>query len=227
MVENKVLIGVPTGEYSRRADFYDYYNMLEKPDNTVAMFCHDRSPARSRNIIIDQAFEFGCTHILFIDDDHAYKPDALNRLLAHDVDCVSGLYLSRAYPHQPLAFDFADESGAALHMYLEDGVKGLQPIVAAGFGFCLIKTDVFKKMDKPYVRLGELDSQEWCDDIGFFKRFREAGFQAHVDLDCQIGHIGTMILWPNQMEDKWYTGYDTGSGKGMINTPQIALVEAE
>jgi hypothetical protein len=113
------------------------------------------------------------------------------------------------------------KSGAALYTYLEDDVTGLRKVAAAGFGFCLIKTSVFKKMEKPYVRLGELDAQEWCDDIGFFNRFQKAGFQAYCDFDCQAGHMATMILWPNYVDGKWYTGYDTGASKGMINTLQI------
>jgi len=222
MVHNKVLIGVTTGEYARRADFYDYYNLLTKPEDTFVLFSHDRSPAHGRNLLIEAAKQNNCTHILLIDDDMAYKPEALLQLLSHDKDIVSGLYLSRAYPHQAFVFDLADEDGAAFPMYLLDNDKQrLKPIIAAGFGFVLIKMSVFDKLEKPYVRLGELNKEEWCDDIGFFKRVREAGVQSYVDMECCVGHMGTMIIWPNKVDDKWYSGYDTG-GTGAINTPQIA-----
>lgn len=220
MVDPKVLIGVITGEYARRADFYDYYNLLIKPNNTFSLFCHDRSPAKGRNLIIEQAFIYDCTHILFIDDDMAYKPESLNQLLEHDLDIVTGLYLSRAYPHQPLIFDCADEDGRCLYSYLNANEPRLKEVVAAGLGYCLIKTDVFRKLEKPWVRLGEIDSQEWCDDIGFFKRVREAGFKIFCDMECLVGHMGTMVIWPQKKDGLWYTGYDT-SGRGMISTPQI------
>lgn len=220
MAHNKVLIGVITDEYARRADFYDYYHMMEKPEGALVAFNHSRSPARGRNELINAAIEKECTHILFIDDDMAYPPNALNDLLKHDVDVVSGLYLSRAYPHNPLAFDLADDDGSAFPMYLTEGKSGLHPIVAAGFGFLLVKTSVFEKLEKPYVRLGELNAQEWCDDIGFFNRLRNAGVQSYVDLDVRIGHMGTMIIWPNQDAGKWFSGYDT-NGNGSINTPQF------
>ncbi len=221
MVSNKTLIGVITGEYARRADFYDYYHMLNKPDNAGLILCHDRSPAKGRNMIIEAAMENGFTHVLLIDDDTTYEPDALKMLLRHDKDIVSGLYLSRAYPHQPFVFDIADEDGAAFPLYLTDNVSGPIPIVAAGFGFVLIKTKVFEKLEKPYVRLGELNNEEWCDDIGFFKRVREAGIESYCDTDVRIGHMGTMIIKPTKGPDgKWYTSYDTG-GTGAINTPQI------
>lgn len=221
-MDTKVLIAAPTGEYARRADFYDFYEMLDKPFGTMCMRPHDRSPAKARNVAIQEAFNNNCTHILFVDDDMAYKADALNRLLAHDRDVVSGIYLGRMYPHVPLIFDLVDEEGACFPIYLTDGLDGLVPIVAAGFGFVLIKMHVFEKMEKPYVRLGELNKEEWCDDIGFFKRLREqTGVQCFCDLNVKLGHMGTMIMWANQVDGKWFTGYDTGF-KEMVATPQIS-----
>lgn len=213
------MISVQTGEYARRADFYDYFFLLDKPANALAMPNHDRSPAKGRNTIIEHSIKQGCTHILFIDDDMTYEPDALDKLVQHDKDIVSGLYLSRAYPHQPLVFDLADEDGSACPMYLLDK-PSLVPIVAAGFGFLLVKTSIFDKLEKPYIRLGELNPEEWCDDIGFFKRVREAGIQSYCDMSVCLGHIGTMIIKPKYEKGQWYTVYDT-NGTGAIMSPQI------
>jgi len=222
MVDRKVLIGVPTGEYARRADFYDYYNLLSKPVGTMAMFVHGPSPAKNRNQIIDQAIEHKCSHVLFIDDDSAFKSDALIQLLEHDKDIVCGLQLRREYPHQPLIFDHMKSDGQSLYSYLNGDETRLKRIAACGFGFVLIKTTVFEKMEKPWVRIGELDPQEWSDDIGFFKRAREAGVtEMYCDMECRIGHISTMVVWPNKVDGKWYTGYDTRGDEGMLNTPQI------
>lgn len=220
MVDPKVLIGASTGEFARRADFYDYYNLLTKPPNSIAMFCHDRSPAKARNLIIEQALIHNCTHVLLIDDDMAFKENALTQLLSHDLPIVTGLYFSRAYPHQPLIFEYADEDGACLYAYLDGTESRLKKIVAAGLGFCLVNTEVFRKMEKPWVRLGELDPQEWCDDIGFFKRVREAGFEIYCDTECLIGHIGSVCTWPVKQGKDWLIGYDTG-GAGMISTPVV------
>jgi hypothetical protein len=220
MVDPKVLIGVITGEYARRADFYDYFNMLRKPANAFMLLCHDRSPAHGRNLIIQTALEHNCTHVLFIDDDMTYDADSLDKLLSHNLDIVTGLYLRRDYPHQPLIFDYSDPEGSALYSYLEGDEPRLKPIQNAGLGFCLIKTDVFRKMEKPWVRLGELNSEQWCDDIGFFNRARAAGFEMFCDTECCLGHMGTMIIKPLKENGAWYTTYDTG-GKGALKTPQI------
>ena len=228
MVDTKVLLAYITKDYISRSDFYDYMNLMIKPHNSMQAPSHDRSPAHGRNVLIQHALDNNFTHILFMDDDVVPKPDALIQLLEHDLDIVSGLYLSKAYPHEPIVFDVADEEGACLPMYLDSDNQRLRQVVAAGLGFCLIKTHVFRVMAKPWIRLGELDPQEWCDDLGFFKRVREAGFKIYCDTECLIGHIGSMIIRPNKQKDgKWYTGYDTG-GRGMINTLQtISMSEVK
>lgn len=219
MVDTKVLIGVPTGEYGRRADFYDYINIMAKNRDDILMFVHDRSPARNRNMIIEQALIHECSHVLFIDDDMAPPADGLQKLLEHGKDIVTGLYLIGTYPHQPLIFDTVGEEGS-LFSYLEENAPRLKSIKAAGMGFCLIKTNVFRQMEPPYFRLGELDPEQWCDDIGFFHRADQIGIKAYCDTDCLVGHIKTMIIKPNKVNGKWFTSYDTG-GRGAINTPQI------
>src|SRR5215475_917282 len=142
----KVLIRVPTCEVARRADFYDYYNALEKPVGTGCTFSHGQSPARNRNLMIQQALKHDFTHILFLDDDVVFQPDLLKRLLAHDVDLVTGLYLMRNFPHRPIIFKKTNEKGECYHQYLTEDMKGLIEIVACGLGACLIKTSVFKSM---------------------------------------------------------------------------------
>ncbi len=220
MVDSRVLIGAITGEYARRADFYDYYNLLLKPEGSMALFCHDRSPAKGRNMIIEAAIQHDCTHILFLDDDMAYPADTLNKLLAHNKDAVTGLYLSRAYPHQPLIFDDFDDEGKALFSYLTETTPPLKKVVAAGFGCVLIKVEALKQMEKPWVRLGELDAQEWCDDIGFWWRYYKAGLKLYCDTTVRVGHIGTVSIWPKLENGQWLVGYDT-SGNGMISTPLV------
>lgn len=220
-MDTKVLIAIPTAEFARRADFYDYFNMLEKPIGTICTFSHGQSPARNRNIMIEQALANDCSHIMFIDDDVAFKPDSLIKLLAHDKDMVSGLYLMRNYPHFPILFDESYDDGRCKFSFLEKGRKGLVEAVNCGLGAALIKIEVFKTMPKPWITLGELEKDHWCDDISFFNRARKLGFKLFVDLDIPFGHMNTAIIWPDRdPEGNWFTAYNTG-GTEVFKVPQV------
>lgn len=76
-------------------------------------------------------------------------------------------------------------------------------------------------MERPWVRLGELELDNWCDDIGFFKRAGEAGFESFCDLECVAGHVASVIVHPKLMGNQWYTSYWTASGEGEPVVPQV------
>jgi len=210
------MIAVPTAEMGRHSAFWDYFNMLQKPDGSVCTLAHGQSPAASRNGMIEAALEHDCSHILFIDDDMTFGPDSLARLLAHDVDIVSGYYLMRQFPHQGLIFDSAEPDGKCHWYEVDDDEHGLKEVVASGLGFCLFKMKVFEKLAKPWVRLGEIDLDGWCDDIGLFKRVREAGFKIHMDLDLPIGHIGSMVVKPVKKDGAWQVEIGTFGNETVV-----------
>lgn len=237
----KVLVAVPTAEMARTAMFYDTLRCIVQPPHGIAS-SHGQSPARNRNSLIEQALQFEhpdgskFSHILFIDDDVLPPNDVIDRLLNHDVDMVSGLYLMRSFPHQPIAFDWMDSSGHARHFYPEHGQNGLVEISSGGLGCCLIKREVFEAMI-PYcevmekdnchnwIRLGEMVSDHWCDDLGFFMRARDLGFQLYLDLSVKCGHINTYVLRPEMSSEGVHiVKYDTG-GTQSIAFPLPTLSE--
>lgn len=213
----KVLIGLSTGEYVRHASFIPSFIGLQRPNNSYTSTVHGQSPASARNIIIDQALESKCTHIFFMDDDMIFPPDTLTKLLAHDKDIVSGLYLLRGFPHYPAFFDKAYENGMCKFATL-GAEGGLVKGVNCGLGAALVSTKVFEKLEKPYVRLGEIEKDGWCDDVGFFNRCRKAGFDIYCDLDAPVGHITSATIWPEKHDGKWFINYK--HVKGNIMMPQ-------
>lgn len=216
----KVLIGIPTAGYSRNDSFYDYYNLLEKPEGTICTFARGQSPARNRNLMIKQALKHDCTHILFIDDDLAVPSDLLLRLMKHDKDVVTGLYLMRSFPHQPIIFDhFVKEEHIKFQWkFPVDGENGLVPIVNCGLGCALIKTDVFRALEEPWITLGEIEKDHWCDDTAFFPKVTKAGFEIFCDLSIQCGHMAQVIVRPEYVDGKWFVSYDT-NGTSKITFP--------
>lgn len=228
MVDKKIMLGVPTSIHARRADFYDYLNRLQKPDCFI-LNPHGSSPAFSRNRIIECAIEQDCSHVLFIDDDMAFPADMLIRLLAHDKDVVTGLYYYKHYIHQPIIFEKFNKKGYAFPIFLSPDTPDMLKIAACGFGCCLVKTHVFKAMQKPWVRLGELDQEQWCDDIGFFWRVKQENITEDIwcDTTLRVGHMAEVIIWPSKDPDgKWYSLYDTNNpmdGTGNVKVPQMQM----
>lgn len=225
----KLMVGIPTQEFARQAVFYDYLALLDIPKDTLIMKPHGQSPARGRNLIIEQALLNECTHILFIDDDTAFPPDLFTKLVRWDVDMVTGIYCMRNFPHKPIIFDIADEEGRCLYRELPDDLPNdeLIPLVAAGLGACLIQTSVFEKMERPWITLGELEKDHWCDDISFFRRAIDAGFNLWGDPSVLVGHMATVTIYPQRdAEGRWQIAYDT-AGTMRVNFPmQRTQVEA-
>jgi hypothetical protein len=216
--KKRIMIAVPTQEYARYAAFYDWLGLIKCPDDCefVNIRAHGQSPARNRNIMIQQALDLECDYVFFIDDDCLIPPETLIKLYNHNVDIVSGLYCMRNYPHKPIVFDQANDDGTCRWTNLSGPDEGLKKIVATGMGCLLVKTHVFRKIqetEKYWVTLGELEQDHWCDDLSFFKRVRKNGFDIFIDLNCPVGHQAKVNIWPNKIDGVWHITYDTDGEK--------------
>jgi len=227
----KIVIAIPTAEYARRADFYDYLHAIDKNGLEVGMaFTHGQSPARGRNILIETALQNDCTHILFLDDDVVPKSDILKQLLAHDKDIVTGLYLMRNYPYFPILFDESYTDGKCRFTFLKPTITGLIKVVNCGLGCCLIKTEVFKKMadDLPWIRLGQCERDHWCDDVDFFNRARDKyNYDIWCDTECRVGHMISGTIFPHKKEDGTWVTMGTFDQNHMFELPQTVPTESQ
>lgn len=216
-MEKKVLVGLSTGEHVRNANFIPSFLGLDRPSNSLIITVHGQSPATARNTIIKQGLENKCTHIFFMDDDMILPSDTLMKLLVHDKPIVSALYLLRSFPHRPAFFDKAYENGRCKFTFLDKDMKGLVKGVNCGLGAVLISAEVFKDLEEPYVRLGEIEKDGWCDDVGFFNRCREAGYDIWCDLDAPVGHLANVTIWPEIYNGEWFTNYKHPNGNVRIS----------
>lgn len=216
-MDKKILVGLSTGEHVRNANFIPSFMSLQRPENSLTITVHGQSPASARNAIIKQGLENDCTHIFFMDDDMIFPPDTLTKLLVHDKYIISALYLLRSFPHRPAFFDKAYENGKCRFTFLEKGMNGLIKGVNCGLGAVLISTKIFEKLDEPYVRLGEIEKDGWCDDVGFFNRCRQAGFDIWCDLNAPVGHMNSVTMWPEIHNGEWFTNYKHPNGNVLIS----------
>lgn len=146
---------------------------------------------RARNNIVAAALDSQATHILFVDSDMVIPLDCLGRLLAREVDVVSGLYFTRTPPHWPVVSKQFSRPLKPMHDY----PPGLTKVWGFGFGLCLVRASVFLKMAEHYK------DQNWFafesndgEDVWFCNRAAELGINCYLDATVKCGHVGSVMI---------------------------------
>lgn len=141
--------------------------------------------ASARNRIAQVARDRDCTHLLFVDYDMYFAPDALLKLLKQDKDIIGATYNFRKDPPQNTAIPLAEASET-------------EPFKcqALGTGFLLIKTSVFDTFTGPWFMFGYNEKGElhYGEDTYFCQRaIKEAGLDVWADPTLNVKHIGEYL----------------------------------
>lgn len=151
---------------------------------------------RMRNMTAKVALETGADYVLFIDDDVvAPVGDGLARLIATKADVAAGKVVIRGYPFDWMIFKYETRKGhKGLFSQTKLPEKGVIPVDAVGFSFCLIKTSVFKTIPPPWFITGVSNTE----DIYFCIKAKQANPKLKIVCECSVncGHI----LWPEIMD---------------------------
>ncbi len=147
---------------------------------------------QQRATLVDEAMKFGATHVLFVDSDMRFPQDALLQLLAHDKPIVAANYPRRRHPVLPTA-ERATASGKSF-VFTGPTSTGTEAVLYCGFGFILIRMDVFGKIPEPWFQIGytSADAQYVGEDFFFCQRAKKAGIEILIDHDLSkvIKHTG-------------------------------------
>lgn len=191
----KVLLGMPC---TRTIPYKTVVSLLRtaKKDVVDPMLIEGSLIYDSRDSIAAFAVNKGYDYVLFADSDMIFSSDDLNKLLAHDADIVSGLYVTRNGENKNVCYKevitrrrFPPRAPKLVH---DPTTTGYGPVAACGFGFCLIKTDVIKCMAKRYKSLFE-PFDGVGEDIAFCLRARKCGYEIFTDRDVKLGHVGEKV----------------------------------
>lgn len=157
----------------------------------------------NRNDLVAAALDHDPTHILFVDDDMRFPPEALLRLLIHNVPIVGINYVTRGLEAIYVAIEQSGrnkEGKPAKRFATLAADTGLGECMGIGFGFVLIQRKVFDVLNgrgfkhrwflKYYDKESDTDVGE---DIDFCDKARAAGFKIMVDHDLSkdCAHIGS------------------------------------
>jgi hypothetical protein len=184
-------IGIIGQETSRYSQFAICLANLRHPGFTIQqVFGYDAAYARHR-----LAETFTGDYLFFLDDDHAFQTDLLERLLAHKVDIVAPLYCKRGQQFAPTAY----KDGNPITL----DTPGLVEVDYTGTSGMLIHRRVLDKIGAPYFRAGALSPHMLLEDVDFCQRARAAGFRVWCDTSIQFGHTCAATLTPVHDSDRW------------------------
>lgn len=119
---------------------------------------------------------------LFVEHDMIFPPNGLDRLLAHNLDCVGATYRKRSYPFDLI--DFGLPLSPPIQNPRATGVHEWQYMPC---GFLLTRTDVFRALkcpwfwDTPGTKHTGFETQD-CN----FSRYARTGRNWQGIVDCDV-----------------------------------------
>lgn len=146
------------------------------------------------------------THILFLDSDTIPPANALEKLLSHDKDIISGLTPILQYDREKMTWGTLDncflkqdkeEDGKPAKTYAVQRNTGLQQIIRCGTSCLLIKREVFEKLEKPYFKFEFSEdgvTPVRSEDLYFCDKSKEAGFEIWCDSSVICNHVKEVVL---------------------------------
>lgn len=185
-----ILIAIPTVNYVEPETFKSIYD-LEVPAgySTELKIVKSDQIDQIRNLIADWAKNFD--YLFSVDSDLSFPKDTLKKLLAHNVDMVSGVYRQRK--EQQILEVYKDGRNVP---YRDLKGKGLVEVQSTGFGCLLIKSNVIKSMEYPhFVYKSAIDHKNTVsEDTYFCLKAKEKGFKVFVDSSILCDHHGSRVF---------------------------------
>ena len=195
-VNTSVAIVVPTKDTVYSHFSYSLSNMIKLTTlmgiETHLFFDGGTILINQRENLIKQAIEVGAEWVLWLDSDMMFPASVLMRLLAHNEDIVGCNYMKRSFPFKTVAFtDTSDWENWIPIEYSNDLVDA----EAVGMGCVLMRTKLFKELQKPYFEYTyQPTTEDWGgEDFTLFKKFNKLGHTLKIDMNLsnEIYHIGT------------------------------------
>lgn len=197
------IVAVTSNFIGRYTEFNLCFSRLRLPPGAEVSWEAGINIAQNCNVIIRE-MPMEAEWLWFMDDDHVFDPDILERLLTHDVDIVVPLVLHRVRPFPPVIYSGQEGGWECLGWDAIRGKRGLVPVEAHGKAGMLIKRHVFDTLADPWFEMGQINPEKGSMDLWFCHKARQAGFHIYVDTDTWMGHVTHMAIWPvKDIYDNW------------------------
>src|SRR3990167_3685990 len=191
---NKIILGIPCYKTISVRTAWSIMDILRKhPEVEVAfqdgVFVHE-----NQNNLVKLAQERGASHIWLVEHDMIFEPETLNKLLADNKDIICANYNFRSEPRQSMVFRF-NAKGELENIPQRELPKETFEAGAIPTGLTLIKTEVFKKLTKPYFfyKYNSEGKMESSQDVYFCQKAREAGLSVWANPKIETAPLGDCL----------------------------------
>jgi hypothetical protein len=138
-----------------------------------------------------QAIHTNCDYLWLVDNDMAFPPDTLPRLLAHQKELIGAAYHYRVLPRRTVVKTL----NASGEIIIPDAATfPKEPFVchAIGSGCKLVTVEALKRIPQPWFALawGPDGALTKTDDVWFCEQAKKAGIQTWCDPTIAARHIG-------------------------------------
>lgn len=192
---SKVSIVVPTRDTVHSGFAFSLTQLIKTSENagieTFLFFNSGSVLLSQRENLTKMSLEVESDYILWLDSDMTFPSTTLLRLLSHNKNIVGCNYKKRSNPQTPVAYKKIGDWDSWLPL---EEKENLVEVEGVGMGCILIKTNLFKKIEKPYFEFTyDKKTDDWLgEDFNLFKKFRNIGENIYIDthLSMDIGHLG-------------------------------------
>lgn len=165
----------------------------EEPEQFIGQFVVESSGlAHNQHQLVLKAREWGATHILWVEDDMQFPPDALHQLFARRQRWVGANYPMRVGP----PFEFTALAMDRNRVFTGPKSTGLERCLYTGYGVTLMDITIFDEIEQPYFEMSWVcDGHYATTDAFLAEKVRAAGIPIYVDHDLSqhIGHVGNHV----------------------------------
>jgi hypothetical protein len=152
-----------------------------------------------REKLIEEAKLINSDYVLWLDSDMVFPSTTALRLLEHNKDIVGCNYLKRTKPLKPVAYKSIGDWDSFLPLMPQDELVEVEGV---GMGCILMKTEIFKKLQKPYFEfIYNKKSDDWMgEDFNLLSKLREKDYKVYIDtlLSMEIKHMGLYAYGTNK-----------------------------
>jgi cellulose synthase/poly-beta-1,6-N-acetylglucosamine synthase-like glycosyltransferase/glycosyltransferase involved in cell wall biosynthesis len=201
----RILIAIPTNKYIESETFKSIYD-LDIPEGYEVdfQFFYGYQIDQIRNLIAEWAKNYD--YLFSVDSDIVLPSDSLRKMIEADKDIVTGLYIQRIPNTHTLEVYMVNPVGGLSNIPYELLFQhdGLVEVAGCGFGCCLVKGEVFRRMEYPHFYYqSALDHKNTVsEDVYFCKKARDLGFAVWADTTIVCDHKGSTFYKVNSFPNK-------------------------